>query len=217
MSLSEQVAKRFAELEAQGQAIPIKRAARGEGMDSADPEEFQRWASSAMHLVASVFGPDTPHYRNLAAAYENFRGYASDVPPMRGVFLAAKSDYDGGYLFSLQAAVSGEIFGDFVTAAKAALSGGQKDVAAVLSCAALEDALKRFAQMKALNTGEKNMTEVINALKSAGLLSGPQKSLVDAMPRVRNAAMHAEWSKITSQDVGSVIGFVEQFLLSKFA
>jgi hypothetical protein len=109
-----------------------------------------------------------------------------------------------------------EIFGDFVTAAKAALSEGQKDVAAALSCAALEDALKRFAQMKALHTGDKDMTQVINALKGSGLLSGPQKSLVDAMPRIRNAAMHAEWSKITPEDVGSVIGFVEQFLLTKF-
>lgn len=62
MSLNEQVAKRFAELEAQGLAIPIKRAAPGEGSDSVDPETFQRWASSAMHLVASVFGEDSPQF-----------------------------------------------------------------------------------------------------------------------------------------------------------
>jgi len=29
--------------------------------------------------------------------------------------------------------------------------------------------------------------------------------------------MHADWTKIAPQDVGSVIGFVEQFLLTKFA
>jgi hypothetical protein len=60
------------------------------------------------------------------------------------------------------------------------------------------------------------MQEVINALKAKGLVSGPQKSLLDIMPRVRDAAMHADWQKITSQDVGSVIGFVEQFLLTQF-
>ena len=169
-----------------------------------------------MHLVASVFGERSPHYRNLATAYKQFRGYASEVPRMRGVFLAAKSDFDGGYLFSVQAAISGEIFGDLVTSAKAALSEGQKDVAAVLICAALEDALKRFAQMQGLTINDNTLTGVINALKGAGLLSGPQKSLVDVMPRIRNAAMHAEWAKITPQDVGSVIGFVEQFLLTQF-
>lgn len=216
MNINEQIRKRFAELETHGLAIPVKRAAYGEGADSVDPETFQRWASSAMHVVASVFGEQSPHYRNLEAAYKEFRGYAYDVPPVRGVFLAAKSDYDGGYLFSIESAISGEIFGDFVTAAKTALSEGQKDVAAVLSCAALEDALKRFAQINGLNVNKKDMPEVINALKGAGMLSGPQKSLVDVMPKIRNAAMHADWSSLTPQDVGSVIGFVEQFLLTKF-
>ena len=60
------------------------------------------------------------------------------------------------------------------------------------------------------------MQEVINALKAKGLVSGPQKSLLDSMPKVRNAAMHADWQKITPQDVGSVIGYVEQFLLTHF-
>ena len=60
------------------------------------------------------------------------------------------------------------------------------------------------------------MQEVINALKAKGLVSGPQKSLLDSMPKVRDAAMHADWQRITSEDVGSVIGFVEQFLLKEF-
>ena len=29
--------------------------------------------------------------------------------------------------------------------------------------------------------------------------------------------MHANWEKITPQDVGSVLGFTEQLLLSKFS
>ena len=62
----------------------------------------------------------------------------------------------------------------------------------------------------------KVMQEVINALKAKGLVSGPQKSLLDSMPKVRDAAMHADWQRITSEDVGSVIGFVKQFLLKEF-
>jgi hypothetical protein len=37
MNIKEQVRNRFAELEAQGIAIPVKRAALGEGHDSVDP------------------------------------------------------------------------------------------------------------------------------------------------------------------------------------
>jgi hypothetical protein len=41
-----------------------------------------------------------------------------------------------------------------------------------------------------LDVGGKVMQEVINALKTKGLVSGPQKSLLDSMPKVRDAAMH---------------------------
>lgn len=135
---------------------------------------------------------------------------------MKGIFLSAKEDFEGGYLFNVDLRVSGEVFGDFVVLAKEALAAGHKDVAAVLACASLEDALKRFASVSGLTTNDKGMQDTINALKGAGLVSGVQKSLLEAMPRIRNAALHAEWSKITEPEVSSVIGFVEQFLLSKF-
>ena len=60
------------------------------------------------------------------------------------------------------------------------------------------------------------MNEVINALKAKSLVFGAQKSLLSAMPKIRNYAMHADWDKISEPDVSSVIGFVEQFLLSNF-
>lgn len=100
--------------------------------------------------------------------------------------------------------------------AKAALAEDGKDAAAVLACAALEDALKRFAVLNELQVGEKSMQEVVAALKAKGLVSGAQKSILDVMPRIRDYAMHANWEKLTVQDVGSVIGFTEQLLLQHF-
>ena len=55
------------------------------------------------------------------------------------------------------------------------------------------------------------------AIKSKGLVTGAQKTLLDAMPKIRDYAMHANWQKITPEDVNSVIGFVEQFLVSRFS
>ncbi|KVC20747.1 DUF4145 domain-containing protein [Burkholderia cepacia] len=57
----------------------------------------------------------------------------------------------------------------------------------------------------------------LNSLKSAGLVGGAQKTLLDAMPKLRNFALHAQWDKLTEPDVNSIIGFVEQFLLNKFS
>lgn len=101
--------------------------------------------------------------------------------------------------------------------AKQALNEGNKGVAAVLASAALEDALKRNAKSNGINVDDLTMQKVIGAIKSAGLVSGARKTLLETMPKIRNCAMHAEWDKITEPEVNSMIGFVELFLLTEFS
>ena len=61
------------------------------------------------------------------------------------------------------------------------------------------------------------MTEVISALKSKGLIKGGQNKLLQALPKIRNLALHAQWDKFSELEVGSVLGYVEQFLLKHFS
>ncbi len=206
--------RRFTELETAYSALPIKNSSTfGSYVSTGD---WQKWATSVQNLLLAIYGEQSPHYNNFLKAFNQCSDHDYDVDVLKGIFLSAKEDFEGGYVFNIDLRISGEVFGDFVTLSKQSLSEGNKDVAAVLACAALEDALKRFALSNQIDITEKTMQEVINALKSKGLVSGPQKSILDSMPKLRNAAMHAEWDKITSPDVSSVIGFVEQFLLSKF-
>ena len=178
--------------------------------------EWRNWATSAQHLIESSFGLNSASARNFKDCYQSCNGYEKEVRSLHAVFESALNDFKVGLSGNIDLRISGEVFGDFVALAKQSLSEGHKDVAAVLACAALEDALKRFASANGLDPDQKMMTDVINSLKGAGLVSGAQKSLLDVMPRIRNSALHAEWSKITEPDVSSVIGFVEQFLLTKF-
>ena len=179
--------------------------------------QWEGWATSVENLIRAVYGQSAPHYVNFRAAYLDCKGNEHDINKLRALFVSAKEDYEGGYVFNVEMRISGEIFGDFVALARQSLSEGQKDVAAVLACAALEDAIKRLAQSGGLSTDGKSMVDLVNALKAAGLVAGAQKTLLDAMPRIRNMAMHAEWSKLTEPDVSSVLGYVEQLLLSKFS
>jgi HEPN domain-containing protein len=173
-----------------------------------------------MNAIRGVFGQDSPHYQRFEhemSSITNNMVWERKLYSLRGIFLGAKSDVDGGHLFMLEASFTGEVFGDFVATAKAALAEGHHPVAAVLACAALEDALKRYARANGLTVDGKVLEDIVGALKSKGLVSGPQKALLAAMPKIRNSAMHADWSKITLQDAGSVIGYVEQFLLEHFS
>ena len=213
--INDQFAKRFGELFAQANALPYQRT--HDGTRTYVPSGvWQQWATSAQNLIRAVFGDDTPHYQNFLTAFKASAGYDYDIAHLKGVFLSAKEDFEGGYVFNVDLRVSGEVFGDFVAMAKHALAEGHKEVAAVLACAALEDSLKRYAAASGLVVDDKVMHEVVAALKSKGLVSGAQKSLLDTMPKIRDYAMHANWSKVSEPDVSSVIGFVEQFLLSKF-
>jgi hypothetical protein len=209
--------KRFNELKAQFDAMPFRPDDDGTSSTHVPSGIWQQWATSAQNLILAVFGENSPHYTNFAAAFKDCNGYDHSVNVLKGVFLSAKDDFEGGYVFDVDLRVSGEVFGDFVAMAKRSLSEGHKDVAAVLACAALEDTLKRFAIANNLDVGEKSMQEVVSALKSKGLVFGAQKSLLDTMPKIRDFAMHANWEKISAPDVSSVIGFVEQLLLSKFS
>jgi len=189
----------------------------------ADPERSKRmaswvqWSTSVQDVLERVFGANSPYTGNFRAVCKNMSGHSPQILAAKAVFEASKRDLESGYIIDLQTRISGELFGDFVVLAKRSLSEGYKDVAAVLACAALEDTLKRFASQQGLDVEGRSMQDIVAALKSKGLVTGAQKSLLDSMPKIRDYAMHAEWSKVTEPDVNSVIGYVEQFLLTHFS
>lgn len=209
--------QRFRELADQYGTIPFHSHGGGMSGSYAPSGTWQKWATSAQSLIKAAFGEHSPHYENFVKALNACTGSDFQVRALLAIFQSAKDDFDGGYVFNVELRVSGEVFGDFVALARQALTEGHKDVAAVLACAALEDCLKRYAMVNGLEVGDKVMQEVVNALKANGLVAGPQKTLLEAMPKIRDHAMHANWEKISPPDVSSVIGFVESFLLTKFS
>ena len=213
--LNDLFAKRFQDLKSESDSIPFEYGDYGSVY--VERGEWEKWATSAQSLIKAVFGQESPHYQNFASELKDSNGEAHYVKALQGIFMSAKEAYEGGYVFNVELSISGEIFGDFVVLAKQSLAEGYKDVAAVLASAALEDALKRYAKVNGISVDDAVMTKVIGAIKSAGLVSGARKSMLDAMPKIRNYAMHAEWDKVTEPDVNSIIGFVEQFLLTEFS
>lgn len=214
--VTDKFSKRFAELAAKSEAMEFRDSDVGRRVPAGG---WEAWVTSCQGLVKAVFGKDSPHYSNFTGVAERCTGYGDDIEHLRGVFRSAKEDFEGGDVFSVDLTISGEIFGSLVALAKRSLADSHKDVAAVLAAAALEDALKRYANVNGLDVDDKSMEEVVNALTTKGLVSGAsgaQKTLLKTMPTLRNYAMHANWDKLSEPDVGSIIGFVEQFLLTRF-
>lgn len=215
MTAHAQARDRFAALATQLDTIPLKR-----GSGSAlvvETTAWECWATSTLSALQDTFGPKSPHLNNFQRVYDDFHGYDFELNHARGIFQAAVSDLGAGYVRNLERQISGELLGDFLSLAKSALAEGHTSVAAVLASAALEDTLKRLAIRESLDVQDAPMTEVVSALKSRGLVSGAQKSLLSVMPKLRDYAMHANWDKLTAPDVASLIGFTEQVLLTHFS
>ncbi len=141
--------------------------------------------------------------------------YETKLPVYLGVLKSIREEIGMGMVGDLRKEIEGEVFADFVTLAKRSLEEN-KDVSAVLACAALEDALKRLGVANGLDVQDKEMSQVISALKTKGLLKGAQAKVVTGHLTLRNKAFHAEWDKIEKPEVSSAIGFTEQFLLKHF-
>ncbi len=171
---------------------------------------FQGFRAAALSFLERTFDVKHTYYKE----FDKFVKFddPEHVKAGKNILLAVKDEIAGGWLLTVKGLVSSEILADFLTLAKESLDQS-KDVAAVLACAALEDALKRVAMQKGLDVEDKDMSEVINALKANGTLKGSQTSIAKGYVKLRNKAFHAEWDKIEKPEVSSAIGFTEQFLL----
>ena len=134
-----------------------------------------------------------------------------------GYLRSLRSDAIEGRIVNLQAEARGEVFGDFLTSARRALDEHEKDVAAVLACAALEDSSKQCAKSHSLNVDDAEMATVIDALRSAGAVDKTEGAVLKGFCQVRNKTFHAQWDKIDVPSITSIIAFTEQFLIKHFS
>ena len=65
--------------------------------------------------------------------------------------------------------------------------------------------------------GRPDLADVINALKSAGVLVGAPLTTGQSYLKFRNDALHADWTNIDRVIVGSCLAFVEGILLKHFS
>lgn len=191
---------------------------------SGNPEAIGEVTSGTITILEKLYGTNS---EKLKAYIQMYQVYLKD--PHRnsmvvknkirydtlGILKSIKSEVEAGLVGNLELQAQGGIFGDFITLARESFDEN-KDVAAVLVSAALEDALKRFALQNDLDVADANMEQVINALKSKGLLKDPQASIAKGHKELRKKAFHANWDKIEKPSVNSAIGFTETFILENF-
>lgn len=176
-------------------------------------------------IIENVYGKNSSHIKELllinskilAIKYKSVDGRdAQLLKSIIGILSNLKFEIENGLLRSLEKIVSKEILTDFISFSKEQFSKGDLNISSVLICAALEDSLKRIAEINGLDVERKSMAQVVNALKSKGLIQKSVSTLLGNYTDLRNRVFHADWESIEKSEIGSLIGFTEQFVKDNF-
>lgn len=220
MNLDAKVLKRLDDLIHNGeQVLATKRTPSPYviGDSQVDSQLAYQWATSAQNLLATVFGRDSEHYKNLIAQVGKNLTY-SPVYHAQGILRAAKEDYENGHLFELRKIVEAELFDDFLDQAEHLLQKDYYQAAAVVAGAVLEDALRKLCIQHEITLGSKPKLDTMNAdLAKKGTYSKLVQKRITTLADLRNKAAHGEWDKFDIEDVKEMLPSVRRFMEEHFA
>jgi hypothetical protein len=201
--------RRFDELNQQAEAIEASkkmwRPEYGISGYRIEQSDLLNWTVKVRHLLSSVCGPDSQHFTQFVAS-ESASMYTTNHEiflKLRAVLLAAKEDYEGGYLNKLKLLVQGEVFESELEQADELLASGYTTAAAVIAGVVLETGLREMCADSALETGK---LDKMNAdLAKAGIYNKLVQKQITALADIRNSAAHGRSDQFSKDDVANMI------------
>ena len=208
--------RRFAELEEQAnQVFASKTYQQSEmfgGGEYVDNDLLLNWTVKVRNLLSKVCGEDSQHFQQFEKAEEGIP-YTTNYDTLKGlmaVFLAAKEDFEGGYLLSVRTLVQAEVFDSELEQASELLNGGYSTASAVIAGIVLETALRELCDREGISHGK---LDKMNAdLTKAAVYNKLMQKRITALANIRNSAAHGKPEEFKDQDVKDMIRDVEQFL-----
>jgi hypothetical protein len=208
--------KRFDELLVQADEIAAtqqtKHSEHSSPYKEVDEGRLLAWTVKVKNLLSNACGSESEHYRAFAAA-DKPQSYEDNVARfvrVRSVFLAAKEDFEGGYLSSVRTLVQAEVFSTELDQGRELLSAGYASAAAVIAGVVLETNLRELCTRHGL-AAEK--LERMNAdLVKAGVYNVLVQKKITALAAIRNSAAHGKNGEFSHSDVAAMLADVERLL-----
>lgn len=214
--MTELLKKRFAELLSQADEVAATKQSKHSeyvGLyEQVDPDLLLGWCVKARNLLASACGKDSEHFSSFVEA-EKPGPYESNptiLSRLRAVFLAAKEDFEGGYLSSVRNLIQAEVFSTELEQARELLAAGYRVPSAVISGVVLETNLRALCEARDLTPGK---LDKMNAdLAKAGQYNSLVQKRITALAAIRNSAAHGNSADFNDKDVLSMIEEVERLV-----
>lgn len=210
MVKNEIIERRFRELINKADEIDKKPIINRSGEKYINNEKFHEWATSVLSLLKRVFREDSPQYINFKNKYDEYGGNIFEFKLCRGIFLAAKEDYESGYLFTVRGLIKAEDTADILEQAAELLQSDYKDVSCLLAGVSLEIALKELCNRNNIAVGKLDLMNI--ELCKIGLYNKGMQKQITAWAHYRNKAAHGEWSEYSKTDVDFMIQGIFRFI-----
>jgi hypothetical protein len=213
--------RRFEELCQRAEALEAsKRQERSPMMEGTyiDADEFLKWRVQVRHLIAAVCGAESEHFRSLdqvdKAAFVGDTNYGV-FRRVNAVLLAAKEDYEGGYLKTVRNLIQADVFDAELEQAEELLASGYKTPAALIAGIVLETSLRQVCKDHGLPTGK---LDKMNAdLAKAGVYNKLVQKQITALADIRNNAAHGHSDQFDERDVTNMIRNVRDLVATRLS
>ncbi len=135
-----------------------------------------------------------------------------------GILIAAKDDYQNGYLFVTHILIEAEVFDDFLGQAEELFKKGYYQPSAVIAGCVLEDGLRKLGQRKIPSFPTDKTIDPMNVeLAKAGIYNALWQKKITALADLRNKAAHGKRTEFTEKDVEDMIRDVRRFMKDYFS
>jgi hypothetical protein len=175
------------------------------------------WAVKAHSLISSACGKESEHYVSFVQAEKpnSFEDSPTRLKRLRAVFMAAREDFEGGYLNSIRNLVHAELAGDEIDQARELFASGYSAAAAVVAGVILETTLRSLCAKRGISVAS---MERMNAdLTKAGEYNALIQKRVTSLAAVRNSAAHGKTAEYTNEDVKNLINEIERFVTERLS
>lgn len=202
--------RRFAELTEQMESLLSSKAPTYDSFAEKTKIEIEgngvlEWKVKAKNLLSKACGQESEHYTEFVKNEETgiYGTYLATLERLRAIFLAAKEDYEGGYLQSTRSLVQAELFDTELEQAMELLGSGYRAAAAVIAGVVLETSLRELCDREGIGHGK---LDKMNAdLAKAGVYNKLQQKRITALADIRNSAAHGKLEDFSDRDVEDAI------------
>jgi len=157
MTLKEFFKRRFEELDEQASQLEsskkvLQREIIGTG-EFIDSYLLLSWKVKVRNLLSKLCGEDSQYFKQFERKENGHTTYGM-FKAFKAVFLAAKEDFEGGYLSSIKTLVQAEVFDSQLEQANELFSSGYYTAAAVIAGVVLETALRELCDRSGIPHGK---------------------------------------------------------------